>query len=267
MFKALSEANWQNCENLYHPENFSFSSCAIGFLWSYNGMVAFGMDLEDPASNEEINFFGRPKTHRIRLRNLEAELILNIYKNYTTHVTNQTEPKALEKAEEGMHPPKLGRWDVRWVFNGVWFRLMFLSNPVGFNGWKNLRIHPFLKGQSIWTELCIIFRFKTLIFTGVLSLSQFEATVIFWVALLRHSNLLACVSPAIKLGSTFQFIFCESLHREGSNSLHLPVCLNLASTKECWKSREPWPSSPWRCGDNDRETSARWLCNMWVKSL
>lgn len=171
-----------------------------------------------------------------------------------------------------MHPPKLGRWDVRWVFNGVWFRLMFLSNPVGFNGWKNLRIHPFLKGQSIWTELCIIFRFKTLIFTGVLGLSQFEATVIFWVALLPHSNLLACASPVIKLGSTFQFIFCESLDREGSNSLHLPVCLNLASTKECWKSREPWPSSPWRCRDNDRETSARsmnrwWLCNMWVKSL
>ena len=72
-----------------------------------------------------------------------------------------------------MHPPKLGRWDVRWVFNGVWFRLMFLSNPVGFNGWKNLRIHPFLKGQSIWTELCIIFRFKTLIFWSKLFVVDF----------------------------------------------------------------------------------------------
>lgn len=82
-------------------------------------MIAFGMDLEDPASNEEINFFGRPrKPHRIRLGNLESELILNIYKMFTTHVSNQTKPKALEKAEEGMHPPNLGRWDVRLVFNG-----------------------------------------------------------------------------------------------------------------------------------------------------
>lgn len=135
--KALSEANWQNCENLYHPENFSFSSCASGFPWSYSNTIAFGMDLEDPASNEEINFFGRPPENPMEFDWETWKLKL---------IPNQ---RPWKKQRKGCILRTLGVGMFVWCLTPRSFRWCFCPILWDLTAEKNLRIHPFLKGQSI----------------------------------------------------------------------------------------------------------------------